>query len=171
MRRKMIAIALVLLGAMLLSAMGGYFWLQNRMQNPSVPPVPSQIAGLQRTVLDTGAQAALEIGQLHGKGFPLTVAAVAIYQGEGNAQLWVAGAPWKWFSSRLFASMQERIASSTGLPFHPQGERLVNGRRVQALEGLGQQHFYFQSGNLVIWLAVDPPLAERALDEILQFYP
>jgi len=67
--------------------------------------------------------------------------------------------------------MREKITSSTGLPFTPAGERQIDGRTIYLLEGMGQQHFYFQSGNLVVWMAVDPPLADQALTEILAFYP
>ncbi len=169
--RKHTPLAFLFAGILLVTLSGAYLWLQSRMADPAVAPTPQNIAGLSRTILDTGAQAALEIGRLHGKGFPLTVAAVAIYQGDGNAQLWVAGAPFDWLSARLTASMREKITSSTGLPFTPTGERQVDGRTIHTLEGMGQRHFYFQSGNLVVWLAVDPPLAEQALSEILKFYP
>ncbi len=58
-------------------------------------------------------------------------------------------------------------------PFTPTGTHDVDGRTVYALAGMGQQHVYFQSGNLVIWLAapMDEALAEKALEDVLQFYP
>ena len=39
------------------------------------------------------------------------------------------------------------------------------------LDGLGQRHYYFRSGLLVIWIAVNNDLAEDALSELLMFYP
>ena len=69
----------------------------------------------------------------------------------------------------LFAAMRERIALGRS-PFTPIGERSIAGRTVYELTGMGQQHFYFQSGRLVIWLAVDPPAAEPVLQAVLDFY-
>ena len=79
--RKHASLVFLCTGILLVTLSGAYLWIQSRMADPAVAPTPRSIAGLSRTILDTGAQAALEIGQLHGKGFPLTVAAVAMYQG------------------------------------------------------------------------------------------
>jgi hypothetical protein len=42
---------------------------------------------------------------------------------------------------------------------------------VYQVEGLGQAHYYFQSGDLIIWLAADKALADTSLAELLAFYP
>jgi hypothetical protein len=47
----------------------------------------------------------------------------------------------------------------------------VNGRTLYELTGMGQRHYYFQSNNLVVWLAADDPIAETALAGALNFYP
>jgi hypothetical protein len=36
---------------------------------------------------------------------------------------------------------------------------------------MGQKHFYFQSGDLLIWLAADQEIAEQAISQVLEFYP
>jgi hypothetical protein len=36
---------------------------------------------------------------------------------------------------------------------------------------MGQEHFYFQSKNLVIWVAVDPAFVETVKQQILEAYP
>jgi len=36
---------------------------------------------------------------------------------------------------------------------------------------MGQQHYYFRPGNLVIWLTVNDQEAELALQQALEFYP
>lgn len=44
-------------------------------------------------------------------------------------------------------------------------------RVVYVLEGMGQKHYYSQAKNLVIWLAVEPGLADQALQQTLEVYP
>ena len=66
--------------------------------------------------------------------------------------------------------MRSRIAEGNS-PFNPIGE-LENGQRtIYMLEGLGQTHFYFQSGKQIVWTAVDATLYEKALQQILDYYP
>src|SRR3990172_85166 len=56
-------------------------------------------------------------------------------------------------------------------PFSPVGERQDGTRIVYELDGMGQKHFYFQSGKMIVWLAVNPERAEEALTQVLKFYP
>jgi hypothetical protein len=51
------------------------------------------------------------------------------------------------------------------------GELKDGNRLIYELEGMGQRHYYFQSGKLLIWMAANPELAEQAITEILKFYP
>jgi hypothetical protein len=66
--------------------------------------------------------------------------------------------------------MRDRIASAES-PFTPLAERSDGQRTVYELEGMGQHNYYFQSGDLVIWLAADQQYAEVALQQLLAFYP
>ncbi len=65
--------------------------------------------------------------------------------------------------------MENKIAESSG-PFEPLGKSNHDGHTVYELFGMGQRHFYYQSGSLVIWLAADPLLADQALEDMLEFY-
>ncbi len=84
--------------------------------------------------------------------------------------LWVAAASSNASAAELVQSMTSRIADG-GSPFTSQGMRQEGGRPVYVLTGMGQRHFYFQAGSLVVWLAADETLAEQALREVSQFYP
>ena len=68
--------------------------------------------------------------------------------------------------------MRDKIARTSGSsPFSPVGERKDGSRTIYELDGMGQKHFYFQSGKLIVWLAVDLESAEEVLAQVLKFYP
>jgi hypothetical protein len=120
----------------------------------------------------TGEKAIAEFSRLHGNDFPLTSGAVGMYGSNHSATLWIAGALFKPLAGRLLAAMRDKIAGSAGeSPFTPVGELQNGPRTIYALNGMGQKHFYFQSGKLLIWLAVDPQIADETLTTVLKFYP
>jgi hypothetical protein len=84
----------------------------------------------------------------------------------------VSGAPVSFIANEMVHAMTDKILKGRS-PFTPTGTHDVDGRTVYKLVGMGQQHFYFQSGSLVVWLTapMDEALAEKALADVLQFYP
>src|SRR3972149_3919987 len=62
------------------------------------------------------------------------------------------------------------LAESMRGPAAPQA-REIHGRTVFSTAGLGARHFYYQSGNNVLWLQAPEGLAETALQELLAHYP
>lgn len=169
MMKRIFPIGLIVLGTLL--SIGAFSWLYlgNSASNPAAITLPDQLAGLQRTDYRTGAQAMAEFENLHGKQFPLASGEIGIY---GNQQItvWTAGAASDAIASQMVNAMREKIAEGNS-PFAPVDEINDRNRKVYALEGMGQKHYYFQSENLVIWLAVDPALADQALQQILEVYP
>ena len=65
--------------------------------------------------------------------------------------------------------MRQKIAEGNS-PFTPVDEFDSRHRKIYVLEGMGQRHYYFQSQNLVIWLAANPAFADKALQQILEVY-
>ena len=167
--RRTLPICLIAIGV--LSSLGalGWWYLDNLVHHPAAVPLPGQIANLQMTEYKTGAQAAADFAGLHDKQFPLTSGAIGIY-GEHDATLWAGGAPLDFMASRMVATMQEKIVQG-GSPFTPVEQFNQGARTIYVLEGMGQMHFYFQSKNLVIWLAADPAVADAAIKQILEAYP
>lgn len=168
--KRFTALSLVLLGVVLASSGVGYALFGQALDNPGTAPLPGQIAGLPLSGRSTGWQAIGELTRLHGKGFPLSSGAVGMYGDQHQVKLWVAGAPIRPLASRMLAAMKDNIAEGNS-PFTPTGERPDGKRIIYVLEGMGQKHFYFQSGDLLIWLAADADLAEDALAQTLEFYP
>ncbi|MEK7277886.1 MAG: hypothetical protein AAB342_03630 [Chloroflexota bacterium] len=167
-------VALVVAGALLLLGSAGYLLYARALANPGAAAVPEAIAGMPLSQKTVGVEAVAEVTRLHGKEFPLTSGAMAMY-GQGAATLWVSGTAANPLAAGMVRAMTDKIADASAgsarSPFTPLGERQMSGRTVYELSGMGQRHFYFQSSNLVIWLAVDETIAENALDETLQFYP
>jgi len=161
---------LILAGVLVLSA--GVLWLiiGRAAAHPEAAPLPQVVAGQPLWTADTGRQAAFEISRLHQQSFPLVSAAVGIYQGEYNAQIWASGLSFGWMARRMEQAMRDGILADPNLPFRLTDQREMEGRTVSILEGMGQQHFFFTSGRLVVWLAADPEIADQALRDTLRFY-
>ena len=167
--RRIAPIFVTGMGIFLILASGGWLFINNWLQNPAVAPVPEQVAGLPLTTKLTGTDATKEFSMLHNKQFPLTSGVVGIY-GDNQVAVWVGGAPLDFMATELVAAMRDKIAQGNS-PFTPIAERQDGARTVYVLEGMGQQHYYFQSKNLVIWLAAEPALADQALQQALEAYP
>ena len=168
LRRRGPALAIALGAVMVLASISGYV-LTQRLARPGAAPLPPQLAGISLDEARYGSSATAEVTRLHDRSFPLLAAAAGDY-GGGRATLWVGETVAAWSAAQMVQAMQRSIGEGRS-PFLPTGEQALAGRTVHALEGMGQSHFYFQSGRRVIWLAVDPPLAGRALEETLTFYP
>ncbi len=167
MSRRRTALVLIGLGALVL--MGSIAYLLAGAQTEALP-LPQTLAELALTNATYGPEAVTEINRLHGKEFPLTAGATGTYtDGKANATLWVSKFASRTVAQQIVDAMRDKIAEGRS-PFEPVGTRRVEARAVYELDGLGQKHFYFQSNDLVIWLAVDPAIAGRAVSQTLEVY-
>lgn len=161
---------LALLGLLLVGSGLAYGALEQTVASPGSAPLPRSVAGLGLVEELAGPEAAGNIARLHRQAFPLSGAAVGTYDdGTQSATLWVSESPLSLLAWQMERAMERAIAT-TRTPFVPEESRQVDGRLVHVLTGMGQRHTYFRSGDLVVWLAIDQPLAEAALTEILTFY-
>ena len=138
-----------------------------RTQVPAPLPIPPTVAGLSLRAHLFGQDAADEINRLHRGNFRLTGAAVALY-GDAAATVWIGGTQDVSRASLITSQMTKSIARSNN-PFTPVGERQLRGIDVYELTGMGQIHYYFQVGNRIYWLAVEPYLADQGLSDLLDF--
>jgi hypothetical protein len=167
--KRSLPIILMFLGTLVVLVALGWAYVGNLTSHPAAESLPRQLAGLPLTSQMSGPQAVANFSNLHGEQFPLTSGAVGIY-GDGKATLWVAGAPLTLIAARLVSAMRDKIAEGNS-PFTPSGETQDKKRTIYILEGMGQKHFYFQSHNLVIWLATDAEIAETAIQQVKEIYP
>jgi hypothetical protein len=168
MKRILVSLLILTGIAITLSAFGWLFFEQ-KIANPTPVLIPDTLAGLPLTDRKTGKQAASDFSQLHGEQFPLTSGVVGAY-GNHQATLWVAGALLEPITTEMVIAMRDKIAEGRS-PFTPIGEISDNGRTIYSLDGMGQRHYYFQSGKFVIWLAIETDLAEIALQQLKEYYP
>ena len=167
--KRIFPIGLIGLGILLIFGTLGWLYFDNLVNHPVAVPLPDQIAGLQMTDYTTGAQAAAQFENLHNKRIPLTSGAIGIY-GDSEITLWAAGAPLNFMAARMVNAMEEKIAKENS-PFTPLEQFTEGARTIYVLEGMGQIHYYFQSKNMIVWLAVDPSIADIAIQQILEAYP
>ena len=166
--KRTFPMALVGFGILLLLGSGLLFRMP-QLEKPMEGSLPAEIAGLPLTQKTSGEQAITEFEALHGKQFPVTSGFIGIY-GSRQIILWVAGAESPDSAASMLDAMEMKIAAGNS-PFTPTGQFEQEGRTVYALEGMGQSHCYFQSKKMVIWLAADPRLADRSIQQILEVYP
>jgi len=167
--KRSLSLTLMFLGTLFIVAALIWASFEKAIGNPASLTLPEQLAGLPLSSQMTGPQAVTDFSNLHGEQFPLTSGAVGIY-GDHQATLWVAGAPLNLMAARMVTAMRDKIAEGNS-PFTPSGEYQDNQRTIYILEGMGQKHFYFQSHNLVIWLAADADIADAAIQQLKEIYP
>lgn len=167
--KRLFPFGLIVLGTLLTVGVLGRLYFGNPLKAADAIVLPDELAGLPRMDYQTGDQAMAEFKNLHGKQFPLTSGAIGIY-GDRQITVWVAGTSSESSASQLVESMRKRIAEGNS-PFTPLTQTNSNNRSIYILDGMGQKHFYFQSKNLVIWVAVEPALADTAIQQTLEVYP
>ena len=142
--------------------------LKSSTRSSAPVDLPTQLAGFNITESQQGMDAIAVITDLHGQEFPVDFGAVGIY-GDRDVIVWVAGAASESIAVEMTNAMQQKIAEGNS-PFTPIDEIDSRNRKIYALKGMGQRHYYFQSQNLVIWLAAHPAFADKALQQILEVY-
>ena len=159
-----------LLGLLLVGSGLAYGALERAIASPGAAPLPRSVAGLGLAEELAGPEAVGNIARLHRQAFPLSAAAVGTDGDDTHsATLWVSESPLSALAWQMERAMEQAIAT-TPTPFVPEESQRLDGRLVHVLTGMGQRHYYFRSGDLIVWLAIDQPLAEAALTETLAFY-
>jgi hypothetical protein len=167
--KRIFAVGLMVIGVWLVVGAIGWAFFDHPSSRSSEGTLRDSIAGLPLTSSTTGAQAIQEVSSMHGKEFPIEFGEIGIY-GNLEITLWVAGAASDEVAAQMTTAMQAKIAQGNS-PFTPTKEIQNKDRKVYVLDGMGQQHYYFQSKNSVIWLTVNPSVADAAIQQILEDYP
>ncbi len=166
---KRLAIVLMISTGIFLILGSLYYWQLNYSGVASIA-LPKSLAGLPLSTASYGPDAVAEITSLHQKDFSLLSGAMGMYGAERQFTVWVARFSSSSTAAQMVNNMREKISAGSS-PFSPTREQQIGARTIYELEGMGQKHFYFQSGNLVIWLAANVEVADQGFKSVLEFYP
>ncbi|MCL5935727.1 MAG: hypothetical protein M1543_04505 [Firmicutes bacterium] len=115
--------------------------------------VPEKIAAFSRTEFISGPEAIKQIAMMHGKEIQLDEGHIAKYQGDGKEiTLWISVSPSREEGEKLFRLMDEKIPASQ--VFKNRQELQISNRKVIKVDGMGQEHYYWVSGEYNYWVAV-----------------
>ena len=169
MMKRIFPIVLIVTGALLITVSITWAYFDGTNSQPKIESLPDSISGIALTSSTTGEEAIAELVDMHGKEFPIEFGAIGIY-GNREITLWISGASSDSIAAQMTDAMHTKIAQGNS-PFTPIDEIQNDNRVVYVLDGMGQKHYYFQSKNMVIWLAVEPSIADKAIQQILEVYP
>lgn len=131
---------------------------------------PATLAGMNRAKVISGQQAMAAVSQLHGKNISLVRAFVVSYQGSGSQQMTIyySEANNAADASILFKEMDQKMPKTSA--FQNYKTVTVDGKAYKFVTGMGQEHYYWQSGNRILWLAVGAPNSADVLKQVAPLY-
>ncbi|MFZ5641348.1 MAG: hypothetical protein ACOY4Q_11770 [Bacillota bacterium] len=129
---------------------------------------PQNIAGLSLAQVTSGDQAMGMISQLHGKEITIKQGYIAQYGGAGGSQMtvWVSESNNETEAVQLMDIMDKKMPASKA--FSGRKELTVNGAKVVNVQGMGQEHYYWQKGTKVYWIAVGGADPMQVLKEAMK---
>ena len=169
MKKNHIPTLLIVIGFLILLSAVGIFLYPRITDNLNKEILPQNLGGLPLTRATYGPEAVSSVIQLHGVDFPMDDAAIGYYGSEGEITVWVSVEPDQQTAAELNDLMTEKINLGRS-PFTMPVIEKFGSTPVYVLEGLGQQHYYWQADNLIIWLAANFDIAANVLAESLSYY-
>ena len=163
------SVLLMIIGVLLIALGVSSQLSQFVYDDPKGLPLPEQLSSIPLTKETSGAEAVLEFYSIHGQNFGFIAAAVGHYEGDVRATVYVGETILPVFASWAIFRMA-RVLDNLHSPFLEIDNLTMGGRWIKYMEGLGQRHYYFQSGRYVIWLAADRAVSEEALRQVVDFY-
>lgn len=129
---------------------------------------PAQIAGLKLRHSSQGEEAMAKISRLHGKEIEMKNGYVAHYESDrAKAMLYISEFDSEGQARQQIELMKKKIEKGSK-GFGHFRELEVEEKTIYSVWGFGQIHYFYLDSNRVIWLAVDPPVAELVLKAALK---
>jgi hypothetical protein len=169
LNNRLIPTVLIVIGSLIIFSAVGILLYPKIATNPRERLLPQTLGGMPLTQAIYGPEAVAGVIQLHGVDFPLEDAAIGQYGHQGEITLWISVEPDAATATELNDLMTEKINLGRS-PFTNPVIQQIRGTPVYILEGLGQQHYYWQTEELIVWIAADFDIAMRVLGECLEYY-
>jgi hypothetical protein len=135
----------------------------------TVISLPKNILQLHLNEEVTGKQAQEMVDKMHGKSVTPDETAVGMYQSSnGSAILYISHYNSETRTVEQFDKMAVLIRESSSSVFSHYREMSVEGKKVCLCLGLGQAHYFFLNGKDLLWLGVDPQIAQAAMHELVR---
>lgn len=125
--------------------------IQSSSGSPASPGVPQKLGGLGLINVLTSQAAIDDMSKLHGKGVGVVGGWVGHYQSKGT--VWVGEIADENGAAQLLEAMVRRIGAGNQY-FGNLRRADRDGLALFSVTGQGQNHYFYQKGNKVIWLAM-----------------
>jgi hypothetical protein len=132
--------------------------------------LPKTIGPLTLERVQSGEEARTYINRLHGKAITFKEGYIGLYNGrKETGKLWVSVYGNLEEAARGVERMAKGVKMSDGRgPFWHFQEKEIERMPVYFAVGLGQTHYFFRKGVMVVWLAVDTSAAEEAIRDLVK---
>lgn len=127
--------------------------------------IPQKLGAVILTEAVTGQEAIDDMSMLHGKDVGLTGGWVGHYQSRGTA--FVGETVDETGAAQLLEAMVARIGAGNRV-FTNLKSTQIDGQKLYFVTGQGQNHYFYQKGNKVIWLALPTNKPEDFLGDALR---
>lgn len=134
---------------------------------------PKTLQGLPLVQVVSGPQAMGMISELHGSSIAIKQGYIAQYQGaQGQIMIWISESNNSSEAAQLFQIMDQKISQPSGKsgqpPFTNRSELKIDGYKVIAVQGMGMENYYYQSGTKVFWVAAAGVNPMKTLEEVMK---
>ncbi len=189
---RFIAVAAVVLTVLIIAytmnsaSQGNRFFSANKVPQPSVQenphqsdsannPVPEElfpasIAEMIRVDSLSGEKAIESVSQLHGTNITVSTAYIVSYQGLNNQSMtiWYSEAKNVKDAKALFQAMDGKMPNSQ--VFKNYRTIKIDNQEYKSVTGMDLQHYYWQTGKRVIWIAIGAPDSSSVLKQVAPLY-
>ncbi len=130
---------------------------------------PQTLAGMSLAQVNTGEQAMVMISKLHGKDITIKQGFIAQYMsGSSQMTIWVSESNTEAEAVEMMRVMDEKMPASQ--VFKGRKEITAENQKVIYVTGMGQDHYYWQIGTEVYWIAVGGADSLQVLKDVIRSF-
>jgi hypothetical protein len=169
LKKLLLAILLVIAVVFLLGSSGQ----EQKLEEPPIPEslglLPEEVQSFKLIKKASGEDAIKEIKRLHPKNFGIIDGYVGEYTDlkGSKIQVWISVSESEEKAEELLYLMNENMANSN--IFSNQRVEDINGKTVHRVDGMGMDHYYYNQGGMVVWIASDYGVPKEVLEAFISY--